>query len=164
MNRRHHRPSEDGYYIHIAWDISLRGNCIRRAVGSLIVGEWGIISNGYNGTPFGVRNCDEGGCPRCISNAIRHQGYDTCLCIHAEQNAIILAARRGSAINNTRLYTTLRPCLDCLKMIVQAGISEIVYNLPFELNDRLEKTYQTLLTESGIIIRRYPSTAPLELL
>lgn len=155
------RPAWDGYYMRLAWDASRRGNCIRRSVGALIVDKCGIISMGYNGTPFDVQNCDEDGCPRCASNAPRHEGYDTCLCIHAEQNAIILAARTGKATEGKRMYTTLRPCLDCLKMIVQAGISEIVFDLPFELNEELEETYQMLLSQSGVRIRRHPLTRPL---
>lgn len=156
------RPDLDGYYMRMAWDASRRGNCIRRSVGALIVDKCGIISTGYNGTPFGVQNCNEDGCPRCASNAPRHEGYDTCLCIHAEQNAIILAARKGKKIKGKRMYTTLRPCLDCLKMIVQAGIQEIVFDRLFDLNEELEETYQMLLSQSGIRIRRYPLTRPLE--
>jgi dCMP deaminase len=161
MSRYFSRPSLDDYYMQIAWAVSRRGNCIRRVVGALIVDELGIISNGYNGTPSGMRNCNEGGCPRCISNALRHEGYNLCLCIHAEQNAIILAARAGKETNGKTLYTTLRPCLDCLKIIVQAGICEIVYDRPFKLTEDLEETYQILSTQVGIRIRRHPLTQPL---
>ena len=161
MSHYFSRPSWDDYYMQIAWTVSRRGNCIRRAVGALIVDELGIISNGYNGTPSGMRNCNEGGCPRCVSNAPRHEGYNMCLCIHAEQNAIILAARAGKGTAGKSLYTTLRPCLDCLKIIVQAGIYEIVYDWPFKLTEELEETYQILLTQVGIRMRRHPLTRPL---
>lgn len=103
--------------MEIAWVVSSRSNCIRRAVGALIIVDQRIISTGYNGTPFGVKNCDEGGCPRCSSKKTRHQGYATCLCVHAEQNALLLAARQGTATNGATLYVTLRPCLSFLKKL-----------------------------------------------
>ncbi|MFL5663435.1 MAG: deoxycytidylate deaminase [Ktedonobacteraceae bacterium] len=156
------RPSWDDYFVEIAHSVSHRANCLRRKVGALIVVEHRIISTGYNGTPFGVKNCNEGGCLRCASNAPRHQGYEICLCVHAEQNAIILAARQGTSTDNASLYTTLRPCLDCLKVAIQAGIREIVYDLPFGFNEPLEEVYNKLLTETSLIVRRNPLTEPLE--
>ncbi len=162
MNQRSSRRSLDDYYIRIAWDVSRRGNCRRRAVGALLVNKWNILSVGYNSVPIGSTSCIDGGCPRCLSNATRHKGYDRCICIHAEQNAILLAARQGTITDGLTMYTTLRPCLDCLKMIVQAGIREIVYDLPFLLDDELEATHRTLQTESGIILRQHPFTKPLD--
>lgn len=155
------RPSWDDYYINIAWVISQRANCLRRAVGALIVADRRIISTGYNGTPFGVKNCNEEGCLRCSSDAPRHGGYDTCLCVHAEQNAIILAARHGITTDQASLYTTLRPCIDCLKMAIQAGIREIVYDRPFDFDQAREAVYKRLLAESGIIVRRNRRIVPL---
>jgi dCMP deaminase len=99
----------------IARTVASRSNCVRRKVGALIVVEKAIIGTGYNGAPLGVRNCDEGGCPRCASNAAPGEGYDSCICVHAEQNAIVLAARHGNATNAGILYTTLRPCFGCAK-------------------------------------------------
>jgi dCMP deaminase len=150
------RPSWDDYYMNIAWVVSSRSNCLRRAVGALIVVDKRIISTGYNGTPFGVRNCNEGGCPRCTSDSPRHEGYDWCFCVHAEQNAVSLAARQGSATDRSNLYVTIRPCFNCLKQSVQAGIREIIYDQPFDYNEELEGDYQTLLTESDIIMRQHP--------
>ena len=149
------RPSWDDYYMHIAWVVSSRSNCLRRAVGSLVVVRRSIISTGYNGTPFGVKNCDEGGCPRCASDAPRQSGYDWCLCVHAEQNAIALAARQGTATEGGSVYVNLRPCFSCLKDMVQAGIREVVYDQPFDYMDDLEGTYQTLLAQSGVTLRQH---------
>ena len=149
------RPPWDDYYMSIAWAISSRANCLRRRVGALIVVNRRIISTGYNGTPFGVKNCNEGGCPRCSSNALRHEIYVFGLCVHAEQNAIILAARQGTPTDQASLYTTLRPCFDCLKVALQAGIREIVYDQPFDI-DNVEHIYQAPLAESGMIMRRHP--------
>lgn len=150
------RPSWDDYYTNIAWVVSSRSNCSRRKVGALIVVHRRIVSTGYNGTPFGVKNCDAGGCPRCASDTPSQAGLDWCLCVHAEQNAIALAARQGTATEGASLYATFRPCFGCLKESVQAGIREIVYDRPYDYSAELEETYQMLLRESGVAMRRHP--------
>jgi dCMP deaminase len=155
----HERPSWDDYYIHIAWVVSSRSSCSRRSVGALIVMDRRIVSTGYNGTPFGVKNCDEGGCPRCASDAPVQAGYDWCLCVHAEQNAIALSARQGTATDGASLYVTLRPCFGCLKEAVQAGIREIVYDQSFDYNPDLEGAYQSLIAQTGIRLRQVPYSA-----
>ena len=147
------RPSWDEYYMSIARAVSARSSCTRRKVGALIVVERAIISTGYNGTPVGVRNCDEGGCPRCASNAAPGEGYDSCVCVHAEQNAIALAARHGNATMGGTLYTTLRPCFGCAKEAVQAGLREIVYEAPFAYGAGLEDVFGRLIGESGLRLR-----------
>lgn len=148
------RPSWDDYFITIAWVVSSRSSCSRRAVGALIVTDKRIVSTGYNGTPFGVANCDEGGCPRCASDEPAQAGYDWCLCVHAEQNAIALAARQGTATQGATIYVTLRPCFGCLKEAIQAGIREIVFDQPFDYRPDLEEAYQTLVRQSGITLRQ----------
>src|SRR5579859_6696366 len=150
------RPSWDDYFINIAWMVSSRSSCSRRAIGALIVMDKRIVSTGYNGTPFGVPNCDDGGCPRCASDAPTQAGYDWCLCVHAEQNAIALAARQGTATDGATLYVNLRPCFGCLKEAIQAGIREIVYDQPFDYAADLEAAYQTLLIGSGLTLRQHP--------
>jgi dCMP deaminase len=150
------RPSWDDYYINIAWVVASRSSCIRRRVGALIVVEKRIISTGYNGTPFGVKNCDEGGCPRCASDAPSGAGLEYCLCVHGEQNAIALAARQGTATHDASLYITTRPCFGCLKESVQAGIKEVVYDQPYDYDDELEAAYQSLLRQSGLVMRQHP--------
>ena len=149
------RPSWDDYFISIARVVASRSNCLRRPVGAIIVADKRIVSTGYNGTPFGVQNCDEGGCARCASDLPRQAGYDWCLCVHAEQNAIALAARQGTATDGARLYVTLRPCFGCLKEAVQAGIREIVYDQPFDYEPELEEAYQLLLRQSGLVMRQH---------
>jgi dCMP deaminase len=139
----------------IAEDASTRSNCLRRKVGALIVKQRNIISTGYNGTPIGVKNCFEGGCPRCQSDVEPGQGYDTCICVHAEANAILLAARHGNATEGGVLYTTLRPCFSCLKEAVQAGIREIVFEGGEAYEGPLEDAYQMLVRDSGLTLRRF---------
>ena len=150
-----YRPSWDEYFMKIAEDASTRSNCLRRKVGALIVKQRNIISTGYNGTPIGVKNCFEGGCPRCQSDIEPGQGYDTCICVHAEANAILLAARHGNVTEGGVLYTTLRPCFSCLKEAVQAGIREIVFEGGDAYEGPLEDAYQMLVRESGLTLRRF---------
>jgi dCMP deaminase len=154
--RREARPGWDRYYLNMAREAATRSNCIRRQVGALIVKQKSIISTGYNGTPIGVRNCFDGGCIRCNSDAPPGEGYDTCICVHAEQNSIVMAARHGNAVEGGTLYTTLRPCFSCLKEAIQAGIVEIVYEdgeaYP---SAELEEAYQRLVKEADIRLRQY---------
>lgn len=148
------RPGWDDYYMGIAHAVKVRSSCLRRQVGALIVVERSIISTGYNGSPMGVRNCSEGGCPRCASDAGPGESYDTCICVHAEQNAFLLAARHGNATAGGVLYTTLRPCFGCAKEAIQAGIVEIVYDEPYAYPEDLEDVYARLIDESSLTLRR----------
>ncbi|QQR76174.1 MAG: dCMP deaminase family protein [Holophagales bacterium] len=150
------RPGWDEYYLAIARAVAARSNCVRRQVGALVVVDNAIIATGYNGTPVGVRNCIDGGCPRCASDAPVGAGYDSCICVHAEQNAIVFAARHGNATQGGTLYTTLRPCFGCLKESIQAGIRSIVFAEPFAYEGELEALYQRLVAESGIVLRTVP--------
>jgi dCMP deaminase len=150
-----YRPSWDEYFMNMAEDASTRSNCLRRKVGALVVKQRSIISTGYNGTPIGVKNCFEGGCPRCLSDVQPGQGYDTCICVHAEANAILLAARHGNATEAGVLYTTMRPCFSCLKEAIQAGITEIVYERGDEYEGPLEDAYQALVRDSNVRLRQF---------
>ena len=144
------RPTWDRYFMNIAYNVAERSNCIRRHIGAVIVRDKNIISTGYNGTPMGVKNCFEGGCPRCGSDAASGADLDTCLCVHAEQNAIAFAARHGASTEGALLFSTTRPCFGCLKESIQAGISQIVYVEPYDYHSELEQVYWQLVEESGI--------------
>src|SRR5207248_1998607 len=87
------------------------------------------VAIGYNGTPTKMRNCEEGGCHRCASPDAypSGEGYDLCICVHAEQNALLAAARFGVAIEGCTLYSTLQPCFGCLKELLQANVREVCY-------------------------------------
>ncbi len=149
------RPSWDEYFMGIAHQTATRSNCMRRQVGAVIAKERVIISTGYNGTPIGVRNCFEGGCKRCESDAPSGAGYDTCICVHAEENSIVLAARHGAATNGSVLYSTLRPCFGCMKSCIQAGIREIIYDEDFSYEPELEEACKQLVQESGLTLRKF---------
>lgn len=144
------RPDRDDYYMGIALAVRRRANCVGNKVGAILVLSDRIISTGYNGTPQGMRNCDEGGCERC-ANRERFpagQAYDLCICVHAEQNALLAAARFGIGVAGAVLFTTLRPCFGCLKEALQAGVSQVRYlhdwNCPAEMRaqyDMLESHF-----------------------
>ena len=144
------RPGWDQYFMDIAKVVSSRSNCMKRKVAAVIVRDKRIISTGYNGTPRGTRNCNEGGCPRCNNMAASGTGLDECLCSHGEENAIVQASYHGVSLKDATIYSTFAPCLMCCKMIINSGIREVVYNLDYPLNESAFK----LFSESGIAIRR----------
>ena len=150
FSRKEIRPEWDPYFMGIAKVVALRSNCIKRKVAAVIVKDKRIISTGYNGTPRGVKNCSEGGCPRCNSIDPSGKGLEECLCSHAEENAIVQSAYHGVNIKDSVLYTTFSPCLMCTKMIINAGIKEVVYNIDYSLTE----TSFRLLSEAGIMLRK----------
>ena len=143
------RPSWDRYFMDIAHVAASRSNCSRRQVAAVVVRDKQIISTGYNGTPRGIKNCSEGGCPRCNSDVPSGQGLHQCLCSHAEENAIVQAAYNGIMLKGATLYTTYSPCLLCAKMIINAGIVEVVYHEHYTIDD----VSTALLKEAGVKIR-----------
>jgi dCMP deaminase len=148
------RPTWDEYFMKIAQVASLRSNCVKRKVAAVIVRDKRVISTGYNGTPRGTRNCFEGGCPRCNSLADSGTRLDECLCSHGEENAITQAAYHGVSVKDATLYTTFSPCLMCTKMIINAGIKEVVFNQEYTLSE----TSFALLKEAGVLCRKLKVT------
>lgn len=126
---------------------SQRTNCMKRHVGCVIARNKRVIATGYNGTPTGVRNCADGGCPRCNgTQASRAVALDLCLCLHAEENAIIEAGR--DRCEGAILYTNLFPCILCAKKIVQSRIARVV----FETHYSSDEASQALLHAGGVIV------------
>jgi dCMP deaminase len=144
------RPSWDQYFMSIARVVASRSNCVKRKVAAVITRDRRIISTGYNGTPRGTVNCNEGGCPRCNSFAEGGTRLDECLCSHGEENAITQAAYHGVVLKGGTIYTTFSPCLICTKMIINAGLTEVVYNADYPLGD----TALDLLREAGVKARK----------
>ena len=143
------RPSWDRYFMDIAHVAATRSNCSRRQVAAVLVRDRQVVSTGYNGTPRGVKNCSDGGCPRCNSSAPSGSHLTECLCSHAEENAIVQAAYHGISIKDATLYTTFSPCLLCAKMIINGGIREVVYNEKYTIDG----TASRILAEAGVILR-----------
>jgi dCMP deaminase len=136
--------------MNIARVVASRSNCVKRKVGSVIAIDRRIISTGYNGTPRGVRNCSDGGCPRCAGVAESGTRLDECLCSHAEENAIVQSAYHGVSVRGGTIYTTFCPCLICTKMILNSGISEVVYGSDFPLGE----VSLGLFREAGLKVRQ----------
>lgn len=150
LSKKNSRPSWDEYFMGIAKVVALRSNCIKRKVAAVIVKDKRIISTGYNGTPRGIQNCDEGGCPRCNAFGDSGANLEECLCSHAEENAIVQSAYHAVGIKGATLYTTFSPCLMCTKMIINSGIKEVVYNATYPVSDLSLK----LFAEAYLQIRK----------
>jgi dCMP deaminase len=126
------RPEWDTYFMLQAEIAKLRSNCLTRHIGAVIVKHNRQIATGYNGTPSGIKNCFEGGCPRCLARdrgeIMPGESLDRCLCTHAEANAIMQCALFGNAgsTKGATLYSTFAPCLECSKMAISVGITRIV--------------------------------------
>ena len=124
------KPSWDEYFMELAQVVMRRADCIRGPRAAIIVKDFRIISTGYNGAPHGLKNCSDGGCLRCRNRhegkIERYQYEESCICIHAEQNAIIQAAYLGTSTKGATIYLTLSPCSSCAKMIINSGIVRVV--------------------------------------
>lgn len=136
FNRSKERISKDMYYLNIADAVLQRSTCLRRRYGAVIVKNDEIVSTGYNGSPRGQMNCiDRGYCDRENLNIPKGERYEVCVAVHAEQNALLSAARCdtiGATLYivgrevKTWEYADPRPCAICARMVKNAGISRIV--------------------------------------
>lgn len=139
-----------------------RSNCLRRNVGAVLVKDNHIIATGYNGTPVQVRNCTEGGCDRCLNTKSYPVGrdYDLCLCVHSEANTILQSARLGNAVEDGRIYTTLQPCLTCLKECINAGISGVIYLESWTVPLEQKEAYDRMTKMLDIFKQYCPPVSP----
>ncbi|BGP14499.1 hypothetical protein JCM10213_003085 [Rhodosporidiobolus nylandii] len=167
------RPSWDRYFMLLANLASLRSNCMKRRVGAVLVRDKRVVSTGYNGTPRGVTNCAEGGCGRCNShgdglgreedeggNGENGRGMsrvgealDECLCLHAEENALLEAGRErvsGGGTAGAVLYCNTCPCLRCTVKIVQCGVREVIYSLSYSMDTASRR----VMEEAGVVLRQ----------
>lgn len=124
----------DRSYLEMARVWASNSYCVRRQVGALIVKDRMIISDGYNGTPSGFENVCEG-----------EDGKTKAYVLHAEANAITKVAKSGNSSDGATLYVTAAPCLECAKLIIQAGIKRVVYQDEYRVRDGVE-----LLERAGI--------------
>ena len=149
IDKRQFKMPWDDYFMNIAREVARRSQCIKRQIGALIVVENRIITTGYNGTPRGVTDCCDGGCARCANkDVVSGTLLDTCWCNHAEENTILNAAYHGTSTKAGILYTTLSPCLTCAKMIINAGIKEVIYWAEYPQQSAL------LMEQGGVCFRR----------
>ena len=140
-----------------------RSNCMKRRVGCVLTRDNRIIATGYNGTPRGVKNCNQGGCERCNKGEELGQNLSTCLCMHAEENAMLEAGRERVGTNsvlycntyvstiNNKTNVLSCPCLTCSIKIVQVGVKEVVYNESY----KMDTASFGVLKEGGVILRQF---------
>ncbi|KAI4730463.1 deoxycytidylate deaminase [Aureobasidium sp. EXF-10728] len=166
------RPTWDQYFMQLADLAARRSNCMRRQVGCVLVRGKRVISTGYNGTPRNVTNCNEGGCARCNTSKGGGTGLSTCLCLHAEENALLEAGRErvgdGAVLYcNTQVTPFANivartdpcscPCLTCSVKIVQVGITEVVFSQSYHMDTQSAKIFQ----EAGVRLRQYAPVSTL---
>lgn len=143
-----HRPSWDEYFMTLANEVATRTTCMRRGVGAVIVKDKRILATGYNGAPSGVRHCIETGCLREQLGVPSGQRHEICRGLHAEQNAIVQAARYGIDISGASIYINTQPCVVCAKMLINAGIREVIYENPYP-----DELSMQMLEEAGVKLR-----------
>lgn len=114
---------------------------MKRGNGAVITKDCRVISTGYNGTPVGLVNCNQGGCRRCNENTKQGVDLDKCMCLHAEESAVLEAGRPRTM--GATIYTTSFPCQLCTRKIIQAGIVRIVYNLNYDSTQSQEMLAMT---------------------
>jgi dCMP deaminase len=151
------KPDHHSYFMGIARAVRERADCKGQKVGAAIVIDKRIVSTGYNGTPSGMKNCSDGGCYRCANRDKKYKSgtaYDLCICVHAEANALLSAARFGISVDGGTLYTTTQPCFGCLKEMLQARIKQVYYLHPWnaQQDDEQSRQYKTLMDaiEGGV--------------
>jgi dCMP deaminase len=143
------RPGWDDYFLDIVGLVAKRATCRRRCVGAALVRDRRILSTGYNGAPSGLKHCLEIGCLREQNRIPSGERHELCRGLHAEQNAIIQAAFHGIRIQGATLYCTNLPCVICSKMLINAGIKEIIYESGYA-----DDLTREMLLEARISVRQ----------
>ena len=151
------------FYMRLALVVESGAKCLGSHVGAVIVRDDRVLGSGYNGTPAGYPNCTEieRGCRRCALRAERPDAglsgklYDICLCVHAEQNAMATAARFGTAIDGAVLYTTLQPCFNCLKELMQVRLRGVLFRRDWQAG---HPDYAWVSEEYQRLVKHYQST------
>lgn len=143
----------DKRFIDMAQLVSTWSSCFQtnRQVGAVIVKNKRVMTTGYNGAASGIKSCKErGSCLRRELNITSGTRHEICYATHAEQNAIIQAAKLGVCIDGATLYCTHQPCVICAKMIINSGIKRIVYKDGYP-----DEFSMQLLRESGVEIVKF---------
>ena len=143
------RPSWDEYFMKVAVLVSERSTCLRRKVGAVLVNDKQILATGYNGAPKNITHCEVTGCLRQQLNIPSGQRHEICRGLHAEQNVILQAAQFGVSTKGSTLFITNTPCSICAKMLINAGITEVVV-----LGEYPDEMALDFLKEGGITLRK----------
>ena len=147
------RPSWDQYFMDITHLVATRSSCLRRQVGALLVKDRNILATGYNGVPSGITHCEATGCLRERLKVPSGERHELCRGLHAEQNAIIQAAKHGTNIDGATLYCTTMPCIICTKMIINAGIAKVIYGEGYA-----DELAREMIIEAAIEIVHFTTT------
>jgi len=143
------RPSWDAYFMQIAHLVATRATCPRRSVGAVLVRDKRILCTGYNGAPQGLPHCPELGPTHDWPIGCLRAGH--CMrALHAEQNALLQAAKIGTPCEGAAIYVTLQPCNNCAKMLINAGIVRVIYE-----GDYPDEFSQELFRDAKMDVMRY---------
>jgi dCMP deaminase len=156
LNEKIIRPTSQAYFMKLCRDVATRSTCIRNHVGAILVRKRRILTTGYNGAPSGTVHCLDIGCARQgLPSGTYHE---LCRAVHAEQNAIIQAALHGIPTEGSSLFCTHQPCMLCAKMLINAGIIEVIYDIDYPDKKGLE-----ILKEAGVIVEKFdPEAHPID--
>ena len=141
------RPSWDDYFMKIVYTVAERATCDRGKNGCVIARDKRILSTGYVGAPAGLAHCDEAG--HQMKTVLHEDGSESRHCVrtcHAEENAIVHAAKAGVSVDDATIYTKMTPCYGCAKMIVNAGITRVVADKDYHASAESKKLFE----EAGV--------------
>ncbi len=147
--QKNQRPSWDDYFLELANAASSRATCDRGKSGCVIVRDKQVLATGYVGSPAGLPHCDDVG--HLMKKVIQENGEisEHCLrTVHAEQNAICQAAKRGISIEGATVYTRMTPCRTCAMLLINCGIQKVVCERKYQLAEESEQ----LFAEAGIAL------------
>ncbi len=143
----------DERFMDMAFKVSTWSSCFKedRQVGAVITKDKRILTTGYNGAGSGIKSCKEKGeCLRVKLSIASGTRHELCYAVHAEQNAIIQAAKLGVSVEGATLYCTHQPCVICAKMIINSGIKRVVYKHGYPDDFSME-----MFKEAGVEVLRY---------
>ena len=144
------KNKNDTYFMNYAITLSEKANCIKGKVGAIIVKNNEIIAEGVNSVPIGITPCTEETCLRKKLNLKSGEHQELCFVVHAEQNALIDALNKQANVKGSIVYVTKQPCIICAKMLINAGIKEVVYLTPYP-----DKYSEKILNEANVLLRKY---------
>lgn len=142
------RPHWDEYFLEISKLVSKRSTCLRRKVGALIVRDKRLLATGYNGAPRGLAHCSQTGCLRERLKIPSGERHELCRGLHAEQNALLQASLHGISLKDSLLYCTTQPCLICAKMLINAGVKEVIITGGYP-----DKMAMDFFKQAGVVVR-----------
>ncbi len=150
------RPGWDEYFMRLTYDVARRSTCLRRMVGAVLVRNNRIIASGYNGAPNKLKHCLDLGCLRNEMKIESGTKLEICRGLHAEQNALIQAARFGTSTDKCTCYVTHHPCIICAKLLINAGVERIVYSEDYPDKEGLSSSF---LKEAGVKVEQYEQSS-----